>query len=61
MIYPSDRNGVVGIKPTVGLTSRQGVIPEASSLDTVGVLGRTVGDAAVALDGISGIFETGTY
>lgn len=61
VIFPSDRNGVVGIKPTVGLVSRQGVIPEASSLDTVGTLGRTVMDAAIALDGITGAFDSGMY
>ncbi|TRX96916.1 hypothetical protein FHL15_002222 [Xylaria flabelliformis] len=35
VILPADRNGVVGIKPTVGLTSREGVIPESHNLDTV--------------------------
>lgn len=51
-MLPADRNGVVGIKPTVRLTSRRGVIPESTSLDTVGCFGRTVLDAAVALDHI---------
>jgi amidase len=59
IIYPADRNAVVGIKPTVGLTSTKGIIPESSSLDTVGTLGRTVFDAAIALDGIVGGFGPG--
>ncbi|KAI0441784.1 amidase [Xylaria telfairii] len=50
VILPADRNGVVGIKPTVGLTSREGVIPESHNLDTVGAFGRTVADAAIVLD-----------
>ncbi|KAI0537688.1 amidase [Xylaria digitata] len=52
VILPADRNGVVGIKPTVGLTSREGVIPESHNLDTVGVFGRTVGDATVVFEAI---------
>ncbi|PGH15007.1 hypothetical protein AJ79_02687 [Helicocarpus griseus UAMH5409] len=52
IMMPADRNGIVGIKPTVGLTCREGVIPESSSLDSIGTLGRTVQDAAIALDGI---------
>jgi amidase len=46
---PAAANGVVGIKPTVGLTSRAGVIPISSSQDTVGPLARTVADAAAVL------------
>jgi len=42
-------NGVVGIKPTVGLTSRAGVVPISHTQDTVGPHGRTVADAAAAL------------
>ncbi|KAI0549710.1 amidase [Xylaria curta] len=53
VILPADRNGVVGIKPTVGLTSREGVIPESHNLDTVGAFGRTVADVAVVFDAIS--------
>ncbi|KAF2967311.1 hypothetical protein GQX73_g6285 [Xylaria multiplex] len=52
VILPADRNGVVGIKPTVGLTSREGVIPESHNLDTVGVFGRTVSDATVVFEAI---------
>lgn len=46
-------NGVVGIKPTVGLTSRNGVIPISETQDSVGPYGRTVADAARALDVIA--------
>ncbi|TQB74949.1 hypothetical protein MPDQ_003982 [Monascus purpureus] len=56
VVFPADRNGVVGIKPTVGLVSCQGVIPECSSLDTVGTLARTVKDAAIVLDCITKSF-----
>ncbi|KAI1364855.1 amidase family protein [Xylaria arbuscula] len=55
IVIPAERNALVGIKPTVGLTSRSGVIPETRHQDTVGVLGRTVSDAALALDGIYGV------
>lgn len=54
VINPAERNGIVGIKPTVGLTSRAGVIPESSHQDTVGTFGRTVADAVYALDAIYG-------
>lgn len=53
IMFPADRNAVVGIKPTVGLTSTMGVVPEALSLDTVGGFGRSVEDAAVVLDVVS--------
>lgn len=53
IMFPADRNAVVGIKPTVGLTSTVGVIPEAHSLDTVGSFGRSVEDATTILDIIS--------
>jgi amidase len=46
---------VVGIKPTVGLTSRAGVIPIAHSQDTVGPHGRTVADAAAVLGALTGV------
>jgi amidase len=49
-MFPADRNAVVGIKPTVGLTSTSGVIPESPSMDTVGPFGRSVEDAAIVLD-----------
>jgi amidase len=53
IVCPSSANGVVGIKPTVGLTSRAGVVPIAASQDTVGPHGRTVADAAAVLGAIA--------
>ncbi len=52
---PVSSNGLVGIKPTLGLTSRDGIIPFSLSLDTGGPLARTVTDAAIALSYITGI------
>ncbi|PQE28317.1 amidase family protein [Rutstroemia sp. NJR-2017a WRK4] len=54
VINPAERNGIVGIKPTVGLTSRDGVIPESHNQDTVGCLAKTMRDATYCLDGIYG-------
>jgi amidase len=54
IICPASVNGVVGIKPTVGLVSRTGIIPIAVSQDTAGPLARTVADAAVVLSAIAG-------
>jgi amidase len=50
IMFPADRNAVVGLKPTVGLTSTMGVIPESPSMDTVGPFGRSVEDATIVLD-----------
>lgn len=55
ILSPAATNGVVGIKPTVGLTSRAGVIPISHSQDTVGPFGRTVADAALLLGAITGV------
>jgi amidase len=55
IVCPAAANGVVGIKPTVGLTSRAGVVPISSTQDTVGVHGRTVADAAAVLGALTGI------
>jgi amidase len=49
IVCPANVNGVVGIKPTVGLTSRAGIVPITHIQDTFGPHGRTVADAAVAL------------
>src|SRR5262249_28428717 len=49
VVCPANANGVVGIKPTVGLTSRAGVVPISHTQDTVGPHGRTVADAAITL------------
>jgi amidase len=54
IIGPAGINGVVGIKPTVGLTSRSGVIPISENMDSVGSFGRTVADAAFGLNAIVG-------
>jgi amidase len=61
VINPAERNALVGIKPTVGLTSRAGVIPESIHQDTVGTFGRTVRDAAYAFDAIYGIDPRDNY
>ncbi len=52
---PGSCNGLVGLKPTVGLVSRTGIIPIASSQDTAGPLTRTVTDAAIVLTAIAGV------
>ncbi|XP_057966604.1 probable amidase At4g34880 isoform X1 [Malania oleifera] len=54
ILCPSSNNSVVGIKPTVGLTSRAGVIPISPRQDTVGPICRTVSDAVHVLDAIVG-------
>ncbi|KAK3028670.1 hypothetical protein RJ639_037850 [Escallonia herrerae] len=54
ILCPSSYNAVVGIKPTVGLTSRAGVIPISPRQDTVGPICRTVSDAVYVLDAIVG-------
>jgi Asp-tRNA(Asn)/Glu-tRNA(Gln) amidotransferase A subunit family amidase len=51
---PSSYNQLVGIRPTVGLTSRSGIVPLALSQDTGGPLARSVTDAAIALDAVAG-------
>ncbi|KAJ4291926.1 hypothetical protein N0V90_009823 [Kalmusia sp. IMI 367209] len=61
VISPAERNAVVGIKPTVGLTSRAGVIPESEHQDTVGTFGKTLRDAAYAFDAIYGVDERDNY
>jgi amidase len=53
IVCPANANGVVGIKPTVGLVSRAGVIPISHTQDTVGPHARTVADAAIVLDAIA--------
>lgn len=57
ILCPAATCGVVGIKPTVGLTSRAGVVPIAHSQDTVGPFARTVTDAAILLGAITGVDE----
>jgi amidase len=57
IVCPANANGVVGIKPTVGLTSRAGVVPISHTQDTIGPHGRTVADAAAAL----GVIQSRTF
>ncbi len=54
IVCPAHTNGVVGVKPTVGLTSRAGVVPISHSQDTVGPHARTVRDAAILLGAMAG-------
>jgi amidase len=54
VVCPSQANGIVGIKPTLGLISRSGIIPIAHSQDTAGPMARTVADAAILLVAMSG-------
>ncbi|KAM0269045.1 hypothetical protein ACHAQH_009842 [Verticillium albo-atrum] len=61
VINPAMRNSLVGFKPTVGLTSRAGVIPESEHQDSVGTFGRTVRDAVYAFDAIWGIDPRDEY
>ena len=57
VVSPSSLNGVVGIKPTVGLVSRAGIIPISHSQDTAGPMARTVRDAAILLGAMAGADE----
>jgi amidase len=54
VVCPSTTNGVVGIKPTIGLVSRSGIVPIAHSQDTAGPMARTVADAAALLSALAG-------
>jgi amidase len=55
IVCPSGANGIVGIKPTLGLVSRSGVVPISAQQDTAGPMTRNVTDAAVVLSVIAGI------
>lgn len=55
IVCPANNNGVVGIKPTVGLVSRAGVVPISHTQDTIGPHGRTVADAAAVLGALTGV------
>lgn len=52
---PASMNGIVGIKPTVGLLSRAGIIPISKTTDTAGPFGRTVKDATILLSALAGV------
>ena len=60
IVCPSNNNGIVGVKPTVGLISRSGIIPISFTQDTPGPMGRTVKDVAIALGTMTGIDSTDT-
>ena len=55
IVCPSSANGLAGIKPTVGLVSRSGIIPISHSQDTAGPMCRTVRDAAILLGALTGV------
>jgi amidase len=55
VVSPSSVNGIVGIKPTVGLLSRSGIIPISATQDTAGPMARTVKDAAILLGALTGV------
>ncbi len=60
IVCPSSANGLVGIKPTVGLLSRSGIIPISFTQDTPGPMARTVEDAAIALGTMVGVDSADT-
>jgi amidase len=55
IVCPSSANGLVGIKPTVGLVSRSGIVPISHTQDTAGPMTRTVADAAILLGALAGV------
>jgi amidase len=55
ILCPASVTGLVGLKPTVGLVSRSGIIPISISQDTAGPMTRTVADAALLLEGLAGV------
>jgi amidase len=61
IVSPSSVNGLVGIKPTVGLWSRTGIIPISKTQDTAGPMARTVKDAAILLSALAGEDQQDSY
>ena len=61
VVSPSSVNGIVGIKPTVGLLSRTGIVPISKTQDTAGPMARTVTDAAILLSVLAGVDKDDTY
>ncbi|MEO7734938.1 MAG: amidase [Kofleriaceae bacterium] len=55
VVCPSAANGIVGIKPTLGLISRSGVVPISAEQDTAGAMARSVTDAAILLSVVAGV------
>ena len=60
ILSPSSKNSIVGLKPTIGLVSRSGIVPISSTLDTAGPMAKNVIDTAILLDAIFGIDKTDT-
>lgn len=58
IVCPSNNNGVVGLKPTVGLISRRGIIPISFTQDSAGPMGRTVEDVAICLGALTGVDQS---
>lgn len=58
IVCPANNNGIVGIKPTVGLLSRSGIIPILFTQDTPGPMARTVSDAVISLGVMTGVDTT---
>ncbi len=61
IVCPANNNGVVGIKPTVGLVGRSGIIPISITQDTAGPMARTVKDAAICLGALTGTDPRDSY
>lgn len=61
VVSPSSVNGIVGIKPTVGLLSRSGIVPISKTQDTAGPMGRTVRDVAILLGVLAGADPDDSY
>lgn len=61
IVCPSNANGVVGMKPTIGLWSRSGIIPISHTTDSAGPMVRTVRDAAIMLGALAGIDPDDAY
>ena len=61
VVCPSSINGIVGLKPTVGLVSRAGIVPIAHSHDTAGPMTRSVEDAAIILGALTGVDSSDAY
>jgi len=57
IVCPANNNGIVGIKPTVGLLSRSGIVPISDTQDTPGPMARTLRDAAICLGALTGVDE----
>ena len=61
ILSPSGKNSVVGLKPTVGSISRNGIIPISSSLDTAGPMAKSVMDTAILMNALIGFDSNDEY